>query len=323
MKKHLAALSTLLFASLLITGCSSGSPAPESNDSGAEALTLIKIGVVGVIDSAPIYLADDQGFFAEEGLEVELEVAQNGAAISAAVISGDYDFGNASTTPLLQASSRNIPLRVVAGSVVGPPPVGYGDVLVPSDSPISQPKDLAGTTMAVNVLGGVGQVVAMLAAEESGVNPDEISFVAMPFSEMKSAVESGQIGSAEIAEPFNSQARADGFRAVLEPYGVIEDMIASVWFTSADKVEKDSETVQAFQRVMTKANKFAQDNPDALRAIVPTFTKLSAEDAEIIVLPNFDARLDRGVLDTIAEAMLRFGVMESPANIDELLYDVK
>ena len=82
---------------LLTAGCggsTAGSTTPEGK-------TQVTVGVIPIVDVAPIYLGVEQGFFGDENLEVKLETAQGGAAIVPAVVSGQYQFGFSNTTSLL------------------------------------------------------------------------------------------------------------------------------------------------------------------------------------------------------------------------------
>src|SRR5690554_5497945 len=66
--------------------------AAAEGDEDQEVLSL-KVGVIPIIDTAPIYMARENGIFEEHGLEVELVEGQTGAAAVAAITSGELDFG--------------------------------------------------------------------------------------------------------------------------------------------------------------------------------------------------------------------------------------
>ena len=70
---------------LVLTSCGGGDDAPtdteqEAAQDGGE-LTQISVGVIPIVDVAPIYLGVQEGIFEEHGLDVELTLAQGGAAI--------------------------------------------------------------------------------------------------------------------------------------------------------------------------------------------------------------------------------------------------
>src|SRR4051794_35874111 len=141
--RHLPALLLAVSAALLAGACSDGSGGGSTSASGT---TEVKVGVIPIVDVAPIYLGLKQGFFAAEGLEVTLETAQGGAAIVPGVVSGQYQFGFSNTTSLLLAESKGLPLKAVSSGVAstGTPGKDFGAVIVKADSPIRTAADLAG-----------------------------------------------------------------------------------------------------------------------------------------------------------------------------------
>ena len=76
----------------------------------------IKVGVIPVADFAPVYVALDEGYFADEGLNVQTQVVQNAAAIAPSVINGQLQFGTAATTPFIAAAQKGLPVQAVANA---------------------------------------------------------------------------------------------------------------------------------------------------------------------------------------------------------------
>ena len=88
--------------------------APEQ----AEAVTL-KVGVIPIADVAPLYLGIKKGFFEEENLTIEPQLAEGGAAIIPSVMSGDYQIGFSNAVSLLIAASKNLPVQIISQGVLG------------------------------------------------------------------------------------------------------------------------------------------------------------------------------------------------------------
>src|SRR5690606_33458225 len=109
-------LAVAASAAVMVLAACSGTPDGGTEGSAPEdgELTPVTVGVIPIVDVAPIYLGVDQGFFEDEGLDVTLELAQGGAAIVPAVVSGDYQFGFSNNTSLLVGSSKGLPLKAVA-----------------------------------------------------------------------------------------------------------------------------------------------------------------------------------------------------------------
>ena len=84
-----ASVVVLLCAALTGAGCGS------DDGGGGEAgkPVTLKVGVIPIADVAPLYLGINKGFFEEENLTIEPQLAEGGAAIVPAVMSGDYQIG--------------------------------------------------------------------------------------------------------------------------------------------------------------------------------------------------------------------------------------
>src|ERR1700761_354426 len=83
---------------------------------GAQQPALTKISVGGVFsdDMTPVFYAQKAGLFRKEGLDVTIVPATSGAAMTAAVLSGTYEFGKSSLLAAVNAHLKNLPLAVIA-----------------------------------------------------------------------------------------------------------------------------------------------------------------------------------------------------------------
>src|SRR5690606_21603782 len=97
-------------------------------DRGDGELTPVTVGSLPIVDTAAIHLGVEQGIFAEHGLDVDLQIAQGGAAVVPAVVSGEYQFAFSNVVSLLVASSQGLDLQIVASgnSTSGDPAADIG-----------------------------------------------------------------------------------------------------------------------------------------------------------------------------------------------------
>src|SRR5215216_1723839 len=102
---------------LVAAGCGSSDDEPGEASGGAQQ---VKVGIIPILDVAPIYLGKEKGFFTSRNIELTLESGQGGAAIVPGVVSGQFQFGFSNVTSLLIAQSRGLPLKVVSNG--WPPP---------------------------------------------------------------------------------------------------------------------------------------------------------------------------------------------------------
>ena len=127
----------------------SSNAAPEQ----AEAVTL-KVGVIPIADVAPLYLGIKKGFFKEENLTIEPQLAEGGAAIIPSVMSGDYQIGFSNAVSLLIAASKNLPVQIISQGVLGGTSQedAWDAVVLPKGSDVKTAKDLEGKTVATELV---------------------------------------------------------------------------------------------------------------------------------------------------------------------------
>src|SRR5687768_7509081 len=104
MRRLTAALAMLAATVLVATGC--GDDGESGGGGTPEQPEKVKIGLIPIADVAPIFVGIKQGYFKEQGIELEPQFAAGGAAITPAVLSGDFDVGFSNTVSLLIAASK-------------------------------------------------------------------------------------------------------------------------------------------------------------------------------------------------------------------------
>ena len=168
----------------------------------------------------PLDLGIKQGFFAKQGIEIKKTLFQSGNDIVLAMANSNGDIGYIGWVPAMIARTQGIPLVTASASDIEATSIddNWQNILVKGNSSIRTPKDLAGKTIAVNALKGVGEVVIRAALCKVGVDPNSVKFLAIPFPAMRSALNNGQVDAICAPEPFMSQALTlDGGRIVMAP----------------------------------------------------------------------------------------------------------
>ncbi|HHU38765.1 MAG TPA: ABC transporter substrate-binding protein [Propionibacterium sp.] len=319
----------------VLVGCSSGSPAGNATvaptgaatatSGGAAApaeLTKISVGIIPIIDVAPIYLGVDKGFFAEEGLELTLEAGQGGAAIVPGVTSGSLQFGFSNTTSLLIANSRGLDLKVVANgaSTTGESDNDFGAVLVKPDSPIQSAADLGGKKIAVNTLNNIQTTTINNQIREAGGDPTGTQYVELAFPDIVPAVERGDVDAGQVVEPFRTIGLSSEMRSVGSNYATTDpNLVIAMYFTTKDYAEKNPEIVEGFTTAMNKSLEFAEANPDEARAILGTYTKIDDAVKTDAVLPKWTPEINRNGVQVLADLGQQDGLFETAPSLDDLL----
>jgi NitT/TauT family transport system substrate-binding protein len=293
----------------------------DGGGGGAEPATL-KVGVIPIADVAPLYLGIDQGFFEQEKLTIEPQLAEGGAAITPAVVSGDFQIGFSNTISLLIAASKGVPVQIISQGVLGgeSEEEAWADLLVLKDGPIKEPSDLEGKTIAVNTLSNICEVTIKASLEEEGVDVDSLEFTEVPFPDMNAALEQKRVDAACVVEPFVSQGKAGAARGI-DPFYVrtAPDLTVATYFTTKQYAEENADIVDRFVKAMNKSLEYAQSHPDEVRQILLDYTEIPPEAAEAIKLPIWRTDLSEPTIERLSELSVKYGLIEEEPDLNELI----
>ncbi|MGW2419692.1 ABC transporter substrate-binding protein [Streptomyces sp. NPDC001709] len=310
--KRLAAL--VAAAALILVGCDSGGTSPS--DDGRQQLT---VAALPLTDSAALYLARDRGLFAKEGLDVRIQPVQQSIQALPALLRGQVSvIASANYVTYLQAYEKGtLDLRILAEGVRIAPHMM--DVLVPKDSSLRKPADLAGRKVAVAVLNNIQSLTlnAILGAQGAG----RPVYRQILFPQMGPALEKGQVDAAHVVEPFDTAVQGElGARVLLDGgSGPALGLPASGYITTADFVKKNPKAAAGFRRAVEAASKLAAGDPAAVRTELPKYAKVTADQARSIHLPAYPATADPAALRRLIRLMRDQGLLKKDVDPAPLL----
>ncbi|HEV7871278.1 MAG TPA: ABC transporter substrate-binding protein [Modestobacter sp.] len=317
-------LTSVVLSALALAGCGGGDGGTA--DTGASGdLTVVSVGAIPIVDVAPLYLGVERGIFADHGLQVEPFLAQGGAAIVPAVVTGQAQFGFSNITSLLQAEARGVPLALVApgSGATGDPDADFAAVIVRSDSPVQDAADLAGRSVAINSINNISDTVIRQAVRQAGGDAESVKFVELPFPNMVAAVADGSVDAAFTVEPFATVGKGQGMRAVASPYTQTHpDLTVAGYFTSDQYAADNPDAVQAFAEAMVEAQQYATDHPGEARAVLGSYTQIDPAVAAALTLPRFQTEIDRDSVAKLLGLGVQDGNIPDGVDLDEVFADL-
>lgn len=267
--KNVYRLLLLGFILLIITACGNDNNEAGEND-GAENDNNLK-PVSFVLDWTPntnhtgIYVAKENGYFEEQGLDVEI-LLPGEAGANQLIASGSADFGVSYQESLTQARAEGLPVVSIT-AVLQHNTAGYAS---PVDKDITEPKDFEGKKFGAYG-SDLEQAMMKTIMEQNGADFDQVDFITTGDSDFFVAVKrdvdfslvfQGWTGiEAELrGEPMNMVYLAD-FSEQLDFY-------TPILATSEAMIENDPETVKAFVHAAVKGYEYAIEHPTESAAIL-------------------------------------------------------
>jgi NitT/TauT family transport system substrate-binding protein len=283
----------------------------------------ITLGLLPILDVASVHVALTKGYFAEEGLEVDVKYVQGGAAAIPGLIKGDLDitFGNWVSfigAEVKEAAKGVDGLKLINDGYQAKPEMFL--ILAKGDSKIKSPKDLEGKTIAINTFRNIAELTAKATLEANDVNPEKVTFKEFPFGDMEAAVQNGTVDAAFMVEPFISRAqRVSGQVSVLDAAsGPTADIPIAGYGTTGKFVKENPNTVAAFQRAMAKGQRDAADRP-TVEPLLVDYAKVDKETAGLVHFGEFPTTLDATRLQRVATLMRTYGLLEKDFDVKSMM----
>jgi NitT/TauT family transport system substrate-binding protein len=303
------------------TGCSAlGSDDAAANTGNASVeKAKINVAIITTIDLAPFHLANKNGYFKQEGLEVEFSTNPSSPAALQKVIAGEADIAFASYVPIFTAQEKGAgDLKIVADSVSASP--NSNMIVTTPTSSVKNVKDLAGKKIAVSAINTASDAMTKSVMKANSVDFSGVKWVPIPFPDMAAALGRGDVDAAYMPEPFitNSAKQVGGVPVVDVASGPTADFPIGGYASLSKFTSANPKTVAAFQRAMKKATDEAVDRAK-IQPMVVEFAKVDADTAALVTLPNFHSTLDARRLQRVPDQLAEFGILKSRIDVSTML----
>lgn len=258
-------------AALAVAGALAGCTSASADGDGP---IKVKIGKsVDTIGHALVHIADEQGFFEEQGVEVEIVDLAGSAVTNSALQSGDIQFATAASLPFLIARQQNLDIISIASLDYGVPLqiVAAGDVAEKIDESAAlddRLRQLEGATVGFVSATDSGFLDMLLTGAE--MTPDSVERATFDSqSALVAAMEAGQIDVGIGSPPTTVASVVKGAAVTVASAREVEeyaDMTYDIVETTTTYAEENPEAVTAVATAIAQANNWVNDdaNADAL-----------------------------------------------------------
>lgn len=288
--KYVPLLVIILIMSLLSAACVSSSGRQPSADEGslnfqqtpAPALTTVRVGYLPTTSFGPVYIAKDEGFFARQGIDVELVKVSDVSAALPLLLSGDLDVsGGQVTSGLINTVTKGGRVRVVAdkGSIRDGNCVVYA-LMVRKDlfdsGAVTKVSDLRGRKVMGNSgeqSYGVGRALAL-----GNLTTEDVTLVSMDFPSAMVAFRNGALDAGMITEPYITQVVANNSAVILVPGGEINPGWPIPLWYGPSLIDEDPELGRRFMvAYLQGVRQYNEGKSPRNIAIMANYTRLSPQ----------------------------------------------
>ncbi len=232
-------------------------PAASAQTTPLNPRVTLKVGAIGAVSDAGIFIAQEKGYFADEGLDVEIVGFKAAPQILPAIATGEVQVSGSAVTPaLFNAFARGIVMKLVADKGQVAQGFGFAAIVIRSDlaGTVRDFKDLKGRKFAVMGKGVSSTTQLGKALELGGIEPNEVELIELGLPEMVAALGNKAIDGATLLEPVITFATA---RNVGVRWKGMEDFLP---FTGQNGV-------------IIYSQKFAQEQPEAGKRWMAAYLK--------------------------------------------------
>ncbi len=317
MKSPVALAATITVLALGTAAC--GGEDAAGKEAGDDGLVPVTFAAISVGQVAPLVLAEEQGIFEDNGIDLTIEYVE-AASVIPTLVGGDADFGWLNAPAVLAARSNNVPIKAVTTmSVAGDDPAAFPiQVMVPADSDIATPQDLTGKKVAVDTLFQLPDLGMRAALIDAGVDPTGVELVEIPFPDMGTALEAGRVDAILSTEPFvtiNQQA-SGAIPLLSASQGQAPESPQAAILSSEAFISANEDLVDDFLAAVDEASAYGIAHEDEVRATIPTFTEVEPELAEAIKLAPIDSTDDLAGWESWADLLVEVGAVEERPDVE-------
>ncbi len=260
----------------------------------SQEMVPVRLGSVQAITEVLTHTAYEEGFFAEQGLDVDLKINPDGKSNLIDVLNGEVDIGATMSTPVIDQALERDDFQIIAKVHFDQPihdGVGRIDHGVTED-----PQSIIGKKVAT-LIGSSAHYHFDSWMLFNGIHPSQLELVDMSAPEALQALVDGEIDAMFYWFPFNEMARQELGDNAANCFGI--DLVPSSWVYVArtDYIEQHPEVIEKFLNAVIQAENFYKENPEIAFADYAKYSGIEESlAASTFSAMNYQVNLDQSLI---------------------------
>ena len=311
----------LLLLGLALAGCSASPPARANADPAAEPVAL-RLGVGFGSPSPlfmPIYVAAEQGYFAQQGVQVDV-AHLGGSLFVQAATGGDIQMGAISTAAAIAGIARGAPLKIVAVVLDRPNWV----VLARQGSTVRGPTDLKGKRVLITGFGGAThQMLAILADRYGWDLQNDVALAPVSSNEAQLAIlERGEADALIVGRERALGLEARGIGTITFEFADVLPVWADYVLVARDDfIASHPEAVRRVLRGFYQGAEYLYTHPDDMDRRLREEYGQPAEITEQVrhhLKYTRDGSIDPQAMEVVVDTLLKVDALDTRPNVPDL-----
>jgi ABC-type nitrate/sulfonate/bicarbonate transport system substrate-binding protein len=274
-------------------------------------------------DNMPFLIAEQEGYFTEEGLDLEIVHFSGGGGDLVSGFAGErVDLGFTSFASALRGMVAGVPIKIVAETSTFP--VFWG-LIVPTDSDIQSVDDLeAGDRIAITSEGGLTHYVALLILAQAGLSPNDVTLVPLGVGpEMPAALRAGEIEAAIAFPPNGPLLENEGVaRYVVSLQELVPNFTFAGIIASEKAIDEKPEAIAGLLRAYQRGLEWMEENPEESVAFIEEKYEIDPEISRQLYeagMENFNrtGEINMEGLEFVLSTSAEYGFLEEELTVEE------
>ena len=296
-----------------------------------DSSNITKIKLAEVTHSAfyaPLYVAIEEGYMEEEGIEIELLLTPGADKVAAAVLSGDVEIGFAGeeSAIYIYAGEEEDYLVTFAGLTKRD-----GQFIISHDENFSW-SDLEGKEVLVGRQGGMPALNFINALKNAGVDTSKVNLnYSVEFAALSGSFIGGVGDYVNLFEPNATLLEREGYGHVVASIGELSgEMPYTAFYTKKSYLEENKDLLERFSKAINKGLEYVQTHTarETAEVILPQFTDSSLDELEMFVsrYKESDSWLSSTYIPeeyfkNLEDLMIENDLLDDYVPYDELIYN--
>jgi NitT/TauT family transport system substrate-binding protein len=285
----------------------------------ARAADAMRLAAPGLDATALMFYANDQNYFKNAGLAVDIQAMANGEAVTLAIAGGAVDVGCSEAVSLILAYRKGVPLTLIASGGLQTLTSPTGLLFSRNDLNAKTGADFNGKTLAVVGLNGFAQYGTQNWIDKNGGDSKTCKFIQLAGGQIGIALQDGRVDGAFVPEPFVSAVKKVAKPVANSMAAVAPQFVSSAHFTTLPYAKAHAEEIRKFQAALSKAADWSNANPDQTALIIERVARVSPEVVNASVRAHYGSTLTPALVQPIIDLAAKYGGFPSfPAS--EMIY---